>query len=61
MARGIPRETRARILSAATRLFYAHGIRAIGVEAIAVEASVTKRTLYKHFESKNVLIAAYLE
>lgn len=59
--RGIPEETKKRILNAATRLFYANGIRAIGVNAIATEAGVTKRTLYKHFKSKDVLIAAYLE
>lgn len=59
--RGIPEETKKRILNAATRLFYANGIRAIGVDAIAEKAGVTKRTLYKHFESKDALIAAYLE
>ncbi len=59
--RGIPEQTKARILEAATKLFYANGIRAIGVDAIAAEAGVTKRTLYKHFESKDALIAAYLE
>ena len=59
--RGIPEETKARILEAATQLFYANGIRAIGVDAIAAEAGVTKRTLYKHFKSKDALIAAYLE
>ena len=59
--RGIPEETRKRILNAAARLFYANGFRAIGVDAIAAQADVTKRTLYKHFESKDTLIAAYLE
>lgn len=59
--RGIPEETKARILEAATKLFYANGIRAIGVDTIAAEACVTKRTLYRHFESKDALVAAYLE
>jgi len=59
--RGVPEETKARILGAATKLFYANGIRAIGVDTIAAKAGVTKRTLYKHFESKDALIAAYLE
>ena len=44
--RGIPSETRKRILKAATELFYANGIRAVGVDAIASAAGVTKRTLY---------------
>ena len=59
--RGIPAETRKRILKAATDLFYAKGIRAVGVDAIASAAGVTKRTLYLHFDSKDDLIAAYLE
>jgi AcrR family transcriptional regulator len=59
--RGIPAETRKRILKAATELFYAKGIRAVGVDAVASAAGVTKRTLYLHFSSKDDLIAAYLE
>ncbi|MDJ0950151.1 MAG: TetR family transcriptional regulator [Alphaproteobacteria bacterium] len=59
--RGIPAETRKRILAAATDLFYAKGIRAVGVDAIAAAAGVTKRTLYLHFDGKDDLIAAYLE
>ncbi len=59
--RGIPEETKKRILNAATDLFYANGIRAVGVNAIAVKANVTKRTLYKHFESKDELVIAYLQ
>ncbi len=33
-------------------LFYAKGIRAVGVDTIALADGVTKRTLYYHFESK---------
>lgn len=50
----------ARILAAADKLFYTKGIRAIGVDAVAAEAGVSKRTLYNHYPSKDVLIAAYL-
>jgi AcrR family transcriptional regulator len=50
-----------RILATADRLFYQQGIRAIGVDTIAAEAGISKRTLYNHFPSKDVLIAAYLE
>lgn len=49
-----------RILAAADRLFYTQGIRAVGVDTIAAEAGVSKRTLYNHYASKDVLIAAYL-
>ncbi len=50
-----------RILRAADRLFYAHGIQAIGVDTIAADVGISKRTLYNHFPSKADLIRAYLE
>jgi AcrR family transcriptional regulator len=50
-----------RILDAASRLFYARGIRAVGVEAVASAAGVTKKTLYDRFGSKDQLIASYLQ
>jgi AcrR family transcriptional regulator len=49
-----------RILAAADKLFYAKGIRAVGVDAVAAQAGVSKRTLYHHFPSKDALITAYL-
>ena len=49
-----------RILAAADKLFYTQGIRAVGVDSVAAEAAVSKRTLYNHYPSKDVLIAAYL-
>src|SRR5437899_3873105 len=52
-----PRE---RILAAASDLFYRHGIRAVGVEAIAEAAGTNKMTLYRHFVSKDELVAEYL-
>ena len=51
---------RDRILAAARELFYRHGIRAVGVDAIAEAAATNKMTLYRHFGSKDELIAAYL-
>jgi AcrR family transcriptional regulator len=51
---------RARILAVAADLFYRHGIRAVGVEAIAEAAETNKMTLYRHFESKDELVAEYL-
>lgn len=53
--------TRERIISAASKLFYSEGVRAVGVDAVAEKAGVTKRTLYYHFTSKDELVAAYLE
>src|ERR1700694_3874708 len=51
---------RDRILAAARELFYRHGIRAVGVDAIAEAAGTNKMTLYRHFGSKDDLVAAYL-
>jgi AcrR family transcriptional regulator len=51
---------RDRILAAAADLFYRHGIRAVGVEAIAEAAGTNKMTLYRHFASKDHLVAEYL-
>src|SRR5213596_2635126 len=52
-----PRE---RIIAVAADLFYRHGIRAVGVEAIAEAAGTNKMTLYRHFASKDELVAEYL-
>ena len=49
-----------RLAETAGRLFYARGIRAVGVELIADEAGTTKKTLYDRFGSKDALVALYL-
>ncbi len=54
------RGARTRILNAAAELFYFEGINATGVGRIASKASVSKRTLYKHFPSKTALVEEYL-
>jgi AcrR family transcriptional regulator len=51
---------RDRILAAAADLFYRHGIRAVGVDSIAEAAHTNKMTLYRHFTSKDELVAEYL-
>jgi AcrR family transcriptional regulator len=52
---------RERILETAQRLFYRDGYRAVGVDTIVADSGVAKMTLYRHFPSKDDLIAAYLE
>ena len=52
---------RDRILQAARELFYRDGINAVSVDAVAAAAGTNKMTLYRHFDSKDELIAAYLE
>ncbi len=51
---------RDRILSSAYELFSEQGLAATGVDAIVAHAGVAKASLYKHFPSKNDLIAAFL-
>jgi AcrR family transcriptional regulator len=52
-----PRE---RILAVARELFYRRGIHAVGVDAIAEAAGTNKMTLYRHFASKDELVAECL-
>jgi AcrR family transcriptional regulator len=49
------------IITAAGALFYNEGIRAVGIDRIIEEAKVAKATLYRHFPSKDHLVAAYLQ
>lgn len=51
---------RDRILTAANKLFYAEGIRAVSLDNIAEKAGITKKTVYYHFKSKDDLVEAYL-
>ncbi|TCP39999.1 TetR/AcrR family transcriptional regulator [Rhodovulum marinum] len=52
---------RGRIMAAAAHLFCHHGFAATGVDAVVARAGTAKATLYKHFPSKDELIAAVLE
>ncbi len=54
-------DPRQRILEVVDRLFYAEGVRATGTEKIMSLAKVAKATFYRHFESKDALVLAYLE
>jgi AcrR family transcriptional regulator len=52
---------RERILETAGRLFYRDGFHAVGIDTIIAESGIAKMTLYRHFPSKDALIAAHLE
>jgi AcrR family transcriptional regulator len=56
----LPVKPRERIISTARDLFRRHGIRGIGVDAIAEAAGTNKMTLYRHFGSKDELVAECL-
>ena len=49
------------LLDTAEALFARHGYRAVGIDAVLAAAGVAKMTLYKHFRSKEELIAAVLK
>ena len=52
---------RDRILDTAKRLFYRDGFRATGIDRIIAESGAAKMSLYRHFASKDDLIAAFLD
>jgi AcrR family transcriptional regulator len=53
--------TRQAILDAAYGLFLRKGFVRVSMDEIAASAAVTKRTLYYHFTSKDLLLAEVLE
>lgn len=53
-------DARERVLTTASKLFYRHGVRAVGVDLVVAEAGVAKTSLYRHFRTKDDLIAAFL-
>jgi AcrR family transcriptional regulator len=54
-------ELRERILRTASELFYREGAHAVGVDLVVERAGVAKTSLYRHFQTKDDLIAAFLE
>ena len=55
------RSTADYILDVAGPLFFRHGFAAVGVDLVVRQSGVAKMTLYRHFPSKDDLIAAWLE
>ncbi len=46
-----------RIIDVSAKLFYGHDAHAIGVDRVCEDAHVSKRTLYKYFPTKEVLVS----
>lgn len=61
MSRTASPDARSRLVETADRLFYQHGIRAVGIDRVIAEAGVAKATLYAHFPTKDDLILAALQ
>ena len=58
---GTSDEVRERILRTACDLFYREGAHAVGVDLVVERAGVAKTSLYRHFRTKDDLVAAFLE
>jgi AcrR family transcriptional regulator len=54
-------EVREKILETACALFYQQGVRAVGVDLVVEKAGVAKTSLYRHFATKDDLVAAFLK
>jgi AcrR family transcriptional regulator len=48
------------ILDTAARLFYARGIRAVGMDELVQETGLSKMSVYRVFPTKDALVGAYL-
>jgi AcrR family transcriptional regulator len=51
---------RDQVVTAADRLFYAHGVHAVGMDAVRAEAQVSLKRIYGLFPSKDDLVVAVL-
>src|SRR5688572_1199672 len=56
-----PASARERILRSAAELFPGGRVRVTGVDALIAHADVAKATFYRHFPSKDDLVAAWLQ
>lgn len=52
---------RMQILDAAEELFHSHGVENTSMDQLALRAQVSKRTVYNHFATKDLLFQAILQ
>lgn len=57
----VPTHARERLVAAAEQLFYAEGIRAVGVERLLAASGVGRASFYRHFASKDDLVLTMLQ
>jgi AcrR family transcriptional regulator len=60
-APGAATSVRERLVATAADLFYQEGVRAVGVDLVVERTGVAKTSLYRHFPSKDDLVAAVLD
>ncbi|MEW6997431.1 TetR/AcrR family transcriptional regulator [Colwelliaceae bacterium BS250] len=49
------------LIDTALSLFYKNGVNSVGINEILKVSGIAKKTLYRHFESKNALVLAALK
>lgn len=54
-------DPKAHVLATAARLFYDHGVGAVGIERVQQESGVARATIYRHFQGKDALVLAFVE
>jgi AcrR family transcriptional regulator len=54
-------DARERLVTAAYELFSQRGVQAVGIDAIIERSGVARQTMYRHFDSKQELVLAFLE
>ncbi len=54
-------ERRGLVLDAATRVFTARGVHAVGMDELIAETGLAKMSVYRIFPTKDALVGAYLE
>jgi AcrR family transcriptional regulator len=54
-------DARERLLIAAYELFSTRGVQAVGIDIIIQRSGVARQTMYRHFDSKQDLVLAFLQ
>jgi AcrR family transcriptional regulator len=54
-------DARERLLTAAYELFSRRGVNAVGIDMIIQRSGVARQTMYRHFDSKQDLVIAFLK
>ena len=55
---GLAHKMKENILTKATELFLTYGFKSVTMDDIASKMGVSKKTIYAHFDNKNILVAA---